>query len=90
VCAAQLPGRAKRISEPAFSRLADLVEAIGAAMTPLVDKPILQYGIEEALGSGMDKLIVVLSKGKEMREATLPRSTYAGEDDGAASQLERS
>jgi UTP--glucose-1-phosphate uridylyltransferase len=34
-------------------------------MLPLVDKPILQYGIEEALGSGMDKLIVVLSKGKD-------------------------
>jgi UTP-glucose-1-phosphate uridylyltransferase len=34
-------------------------------MLPLVDKPILQYGIEEALGSGLDKLVIVSSKGKD-------------------------
>jgi UTP--glucose-1-phosphate uridylyltransferase len=34
-------------------------------MLPLVDKPILQYGIEEARGSGLDKLIIVTSKGKD-------------------------
>lgn len=34
-------------------------------MLPLVDKPILQYGIEEARDSGFDKLIIVTSKGKE-------------------------
>lgn len=34
-------------------------------MLPLVDKPILQYGIEEARDSGLDKLIIVTSKGKE-------------------------
>jgi medium-chain acyl-[acyl-carrier-protein] hydrolase len=44
VCGAQLPGRANRISEPAFSRLTDLVEAIGAAMTPLLDKPVAFFG----------------------------------------------
>src|SRR5882724_4469233 len=49
-------------------------------MLPLVDKPILQYGIEEALGSGMDKLIIVMSKGKDAildhfdRTAELERS----------------
>ncbi|MCU1246593.1 MAG: galU, partial [Acidobacteria bacterium] len=32
---------------------------------PLVDKPILQYGIEEARRSGLDKLIIVTSKGKD-------------------------
>jgi UTP--glucose-1-phosphate uridylyltransferase len=34
-------------------------------MLPLVDKPILQYGIEEARDSGLDKLIIVTSKGKD-------------------------
>src|SRR5690349_8062538 len=49
-------------------------------MLPLVDKPILQYGIEEARDSGLDKLIVVTSKGKETifdhfdRTAELERS----------------
>jgi UTP--glucose-1-phosphate uridylyltransferase len=47
---------------------------------PLVDKPILQYGIEEARDSGMDKLVIVTSKGKESildhfdRTAELERS----------------
>lgn len=35
-------------------------------MLPLVDKPLLQYGIEEAVASGMDKLIIVTSKGKDL------------------------
>jgi UTP--glucose-1-phosphate uridylyltransferase len=49
-------------------------------MLPLVDKPILQYGIEEARDSGLDKLIIVTSKGKESifdhfdRTAELERS----------------
>jgi UTP--glucose-1-phosphate uridylyltransferase len=49
-------------------------------MLPLVDKPILQYGIEEARDSGLDKLIVVTSKGKDTifdhfdRTAELERS----------------
>ena len=34
-------------------------------MLPLVDKPILQYGIDEAVDSGLDKLIIIMSKGKE-------------------------
>src|SRR5258708_14255210 len=34
-------------------------------MLRLVDKPIRQYGIEEALGSGLDKLVIVSSKGKD-------------------------
>jgi medium-chain acyl-[acyl-carrier-protein] hydrolase len=44
VCAVQLPGRANRMAEPAINRLADLVEAIGVAMTPLLDKPVALFG----------------------------------------------
>ena len=47
------------------TRFFPATKVIPKEMLPLVDKPILQYGIEEALGSGMDKLIVVLSKGKD-------------------------
>jgi UTP--glucose-1-phosphate uridylyltransferase len=49
-------------------------------MLPLVDKPIIQYGVEEALGSGLDKMIIVTSKGKDSildhfdRTAELERS----------------
>ena len=33
-------------------------------MLPLVDKPIIQYGVEEALASGCDQIIVVTGRGK--------------------------
>src|SRR5215467_11343427 len=40
-------------------------KVIPKEMLPLVDKPILQYGIEEACDAGLDKLIIVTSKGKD-------------------------
>src|SRR5207244_11680453 len=64
------------------TRFFPATKVIPKEMLPLVDKPILQYGIEEALGSGMDKLIVVLSKGKDAildhfdRAPELERSLY--------------
>jgi len=47
------------------TRFFPATKVIPKEMLPLVDKPILQYGIEEALDSGMDKLIIVTSKGKD-------------------------
>ncbi|MBV9497223.1 MAG: UTP--glucose-1-phosphate uridylyltransferase GalU [Acidobacteria bacterium] len=47
------------------TRFFPATKVIPKEMLPLVDKPILQYGIEEALGSGLDKLIIVSSKGKD-------------------------
>jgi UTP--glucose-1-phosphate uridylyltransferase len=47
------------------TRFFPATKVIPKEMLPLVDKPILQYGIEEARTSGLDKLIVVLSKGKD-------------------------
>ncbi|MEO6259432.1 MAG: UTP--glucose-1-phosphate uridylyltransferase GalU [Thermoanaerobaculia bacterium] len=47
------------------TRFFPATKVIPKEMLPLVDKPILQYGIEEAVESGMDKLIVVMSKGKD-------------------------
>ncbi len=47
------------------TRFFPATKAIPKEMLPLVDKPILQYGVEEALASGLDKLIIVTSQGKE-------------------------
>lgn len=47
------------------TRFFPATKVIPKEMLPLVDKPILQYGIEEARDSGLDKLIVVASKGKD-------------------------
>lgn len=37
-------------------------------MLPLVDKPIIQYGVEEALDSGIDNIIIVTGRGKNSIE----------------------
>ena len=37
-------------------------------MLPLVDKPIIQYGVEEALASGVDNIILVAGRGKNAIE----------------------
>ena len=37
-------------------------------MLPLVDKPIIQYGVEEALTSGVDNVILVTGRGKNAIE----------------------
>ncbi len=47
------------------TRFFPATKVIPKEMLPLVDKPILQYGIEEARASGLDKLIIVTSKGKD-------------------------
>src|SRR5512142_1865358 len=33
-------------------------------MLPLVDKPIIQYGVEEAVASGFDQIIIITGRGK--------------------------
>jgi len=37
-------------------------------MMPLVDKPIIQYGVEEALNSGCDQIIIITGRGKSAIE----------------------
>jgi UTP--glucose-1-phosphate uridylyltransferase len=37
-------------------------------MLPLVDKPIIQYGVEEALGAGCDQIIIITGRGKQAIE----------------------
>lgn len=40
----QLPGRGKRLSEPAYTHLPLLIEALHAAMLPYLDKPFAFFG----------------------------------------------
>src|SRR5216110_2178488 len=37
-------------------------------MLPLVDKPIIQYGVEEAVASGVDNIMLVTGRGKNAIE----------------------
>jgi surfactin synthase thioesterase subunit/phosphopantetheinyl transferase len=44
VCALQLPGRASRLREVPFLRMAPLVDAVMAQLGPLLDRPIAFFG----------------------------------------------
>ncbi|MFY0539568.1 thioesterase II family protein [Nannocystis pusilla] len=44
VCAVQLPGRAFRLAEPAYTAVEPLVAALDAAAAPLLDRPFAVFG----------------------------------------------
>jgi medium-chain acyl-[acyl-carrier-protein] hydrolase len=44
VCPVQLPGRETRFREPAFTRLAPLVEALAKSLPPKLDRPFAFFG----------------------------------------------
>jgi medium-chain acyl-[acyl-carrier-protein] hydrolase len=44
VCPIQLPGRGTRLTEPPFTQLSCLVEALAPALVPLLDKPFAFFG----------------------------------------------
>jgi surfactin synthase thioesterase subunit len=44
VCGIQYPGRENRLSEPAYTRLAPLVQALAEALCPFLDRPFAFYG----------------------------------------------
>jgi len=46
------------------TRFLPATKALPKEMLPLVDKPIIQYGVEEALASGCDQIIIVTGRGK--------------------------
>src|SRR5215471_14595582 len=43
-------------------------KAVPKEMIPLVDKPVIQYGVEEAVASGCNEIILVTSRGKSAIE----------------------
>lgn len=40
-------------------------KAVPKEMLPVVDKPVIQYVVEEAVASGIDHLIIIISEGKD-------------------------
>jgi UTP--glucose-1-phosphate uridylyltransferase len=50
------------------TRFLPATKAMPKEMLPLVDKPIIQYGVEEAIASGIDNIILVTSRGKTAME----------------------
>src|SRR3569832_113563 len=46
------------------TRFLPATKAMPKEMLPLVDKPLIQYGVEEALHSGIQNIIIVTGRGK--------------------------
>src|SRR5450432_3723915 len=46
------------------TRFLPATKAIPKEMLSLVDKPIIQYGVEEALAAGIEEIIIVTGRGK--------------------------
>ena len=46
------------------TRFLPATKALPKEMMPLVDEPIIQYGVEEAMASGCDQIIIVTGRGK--------------------------
>ncbi len=47
------------------TRFLPFTKAVPKELIPLVDKPVIQYVVEEAVASGLEEVLVVLSTGKE-------------------------
>jgi len=64
----------KRIRKAVFpvaglgTRFLPATKVIPKEMLTLVDKPLIQYGVEEALDSGIEQIIFVNSRGKSSIE----------------------
>jgi UTP--glucose-1-phosphate uridylyltransferase len=46
------------------TRFLPATKAMPKEMLPVVDKPLIQYGVEEALAAGCDQIIIVTGRGK--------------------------
>ncbi|HEY0794560.1 MAG TPA: UTP--glucose-1-phosphate uridylyltransferase GalU [Acidisarcina sp.] len=46
------------------TRFLPATKVVPKEMLPLVDKPIIQYGVEEALAAGIEEIIIVTGRGK--------------------------
>src|SRR5579863_7306163 len=50
------------------TRFLPATKVVPKEMLALVDKPIIQYGVEEALASGIEQIIIVTGRGKSAME----------------------
>ena len=50
------------------TRFLPATKAIPKEVMPLVDRPIIQYAVEEAIASGIEQLVIVISTGRSAIE----------------------
>ncbi|MDQ2941547.1 MAG: sugar phosphate nucleotidyltransferase, partial [Chloroflexota bacterium] len=50
------------------TRFLPATKAIPKEMIPLVDRPIIQYAVEEAVASGIEQIVIVIASGRSAIE----------------------
>ncbi len=66
-----MPAKVRKAVFPAAglgTRFLPATKAMPKEMLPVVDKPIIQYGVEEAMRSGIQNIIIVTGRGKSSIE----------------------
>src|SRR6185503_19952808 len=66
-----MPQRVRKAVFPAAglgTRFLPATKASPKEMLPLEDKPLIQYGVEEAVASGIESIIIVTGRGKSAIE----------------------
>jgi len=66
-----MPAKVRKAVFPAAgmgTRFLPATKAMPKEMLPVVDKPIIQYGVEEAMQSGIQNIIIVTGRGKSSIE----------------------
>ena len=74
------------------TRFLPITRSIPKEMLPLVDKPIIQYSVEEAIDSGIEHIIMVTAQGKSAMEDHFDRCAeleYFLQEKGDTDKLER-
>jgi len=66
-----MPAKVRKAVIPAAglgTRLLPATKAVPKEMLPVVDKPVIQYIVEEAVASGIEQVVIVTSRGKHAIE----------------------
>src|SRR5512138_2913768 len=56
------------------TRFLPATKAMPKEMLPLVDKPLIQYGVEEAIHSGIQNIVIITGRGKSAIEDHFDKS----------------
>ena len=62
------------------TRFLPATKASPKEMLPLVDKPLIQYAVEEAVASGIEDIIIITGRGKRAIEDHFDRSVELEEN----------
>ena len=82
VAAVELPGRGRRLGEPAFHRLSPLVRAMATALEPALDRPFALFG--HSMGG-----LLAFELARTLRERGLPAPVHLFVSAAAAPALPR-